>query len=96
MKSACSVSSISPAEYFDYVDRMTAFESFGVYTPLTLSLTGDGEPERLSAAAMTAAVFQTLNVVPAAGRVFSTAEDVPGVHVAVGRSRTSTAVTGPS
>jgi hypothetical protein len=45
-----AVASISPAEYFDYRDRMTAFESFGVYTTTTLSLTGDGEPERLSAA----------------------------------------------
>jgi len=78
-----AVASISPAEYFDYLDRMTAFESFGVYTTLTLSLTGDGEPERLSAAAMTAGVFQTLRVVPAAGRGFSAAEDVPGVDVAV-------------
>ena len=78
-----AVESVSPAEYFDYRDRMTAFESFGVYTPLTLSLTGDGEPERLAAAAMSASVFQTLGVVPAAGRVFSATEDVPGVRVAV-------------
>jgi predicted permease len=78
-----AVASISPAEYFDYRDRMTAFESFGVYTPLTRSLTGDGEPERLSAAAMSASVFQTLGVVPTLGRVFSSAEDAPGVNVAV-------------
>ena len=78
-----AVASISPAEYFDYLERMTAFESFGVYTPLVLSLTGDGEPERLSSAAMSAAVFQALRVVPATGRAFSPTEDVPGVHVAV-------------
>ena len=78
-----AVASISPAEYFDYRDRMTAFESFGVYTTPTLSLTGDGEPERLSAAALSAAVFQTLAVAPAAGRVIASTEDVPGVNVAV-------------
>jgi predicted permease len=75
--------SISPAEYFDYRDRLQAFESLGVYTAATLSITGDGEPEQLPAAALTAGVFQTLGVTPALGRVFSTAEDVPGVDVVV-------------
>src|SRR5689334_17196646 len=36
-----AVASISPAEYFDYRDRLTAFESFGVYAPAVVSLTGD-------------------------------------------------------
>src|SRR5690349_7546153 len=40
-----ATTSISPAEYFDYLDRLTAFESFGVYASNTLSLTGDGDPE---------------------------------------------------
>jgi predicted permease len=78
-----AVASISPAEYFDYRDRMQAFESFGVYAPATVSVTGNGEPEQLPAAAMSAAVFPTLGVAPAAGRVFGESEDVPGVNVAV-------------
>ncbi|HUQ79837.1 MAG TPA: ABC transporter permease [Gemmatimonadaceae bacterium] len=75
--------SISPAEYFDYRDRLTAFEAFGVYALASVSLTGDGEPERLSAAAMTASIFPTLRVTPALGRVFAESEDVPGVNVAM-------------
>jgi predicted permease len=75
--------SISPAEYFDYRDRLQAFESFGVYAPATLSVTGEGEPEQLPAAVMTAGVFQALGVRPALGRVFSESEDVPGVNVVV-------------
>ena len=75
--------SISPAEYFDYLDRLQTFESFGVYAPATVSVTGDGEPEQLPAVVMTASVFPALGVAPALGRVFSESEDVPGVNVVV-------------
>lgn len=78
-----AIASISPAEYFDYRDRLKAFESFGVYTTAIYSLTGDGEPERLSAAAMTSDVFRVLGVAPVAGRTFTPAEDVPGATTVV-------------
>jgi putative ABC transport system permease protein len=78
-----AIGSISPAEYFDYRDRLSAFESLGVYAPAVASLTGDGEPERVPAVALTAGVFPALGVTPVAGRAFTPAEDVPGVNVAV-------------
>ena len=75
--------SISPAEYFDYRDRLRAFDSFGVYAPATVSVTGEGEPEQLPAVVMTAGVLRALGMTPALGRVFSESEDVPGVTVVV-------------
>ena len=42
-----------------------------------MNLTGDGEPERVSAAAVTSNLFSTLGVSPRIGRVFTAAEDVP-------------------
>jgi predicted permease len=74
-------SSISPAEYFDYLDQLTAFEQIGVSAPVTVSLTGDGEPERLPAAAVSVGVLRGLGVAPVAGRVFAPEEDVPAPQV---------------
>ena len=49
-----------------------------------MNLTGDGDPERVSAASVTANLFSTLGVSPIRGRVFTEAEDVPnGPNVAV-------------
>ena len=78
-----AISSVSPAEYFDYRDGTKTFEAFGVYTPAVVSLTGDGEPERLPAVLLSAGVFPALGVAPAVGRVISSSEDVPGVNVVV-------------
>src|SRR5215203_2886209 len=78
-----AISSVSPAEYFDYRDGTKTFAAFGVYTPAVVSLTGDGEPERLPAVLLSAGVFPALGVAPAVGRVISPAEDVPGVNVVV-------------
>jgi len=76
-------SSISPAEYFDYLDQLTAFERIGVSTDAIVSLTGDGEPERLPAGALSAGVLPVLGVSPVLGRVFAAEEDVPSPDVVV-------------
>jgi len=75
--------SISPAEYFDYLDQLTAFERVGVSTTAIVSITGDGEPERLPAAAVSAGVLPVLGVAPVAGRVFAPEEDVAAPEVVV-------------
>ena len=76
-------SSISPAEYFDYLDQLTAFERIGVSTPAIVSITGEGEPERLPATAVSAGVLPLLGVAPVAGRVFAPQEDVPSPEVVI-------------
>ncbi|HEX5438242.1 MAG TPA: ABC transporter permease, partial [Gemmatimonadaceae bacterium] len=70
---------LSPAEYFDYRDRVQAFSAFGAYAAgQQMNLTGGDRPERLSAAYLTAGVFPALGVQPALGRVFTAEEDRPG------------------
>ena len=70
---------LSPAEYFDYRDRVSAFSAFGVYaTGQAVNLTGSDLPERLRASYLTTGVFPSLGITPALGRTFTTAEDAPG------------------
>jgi putative ABC transport system permease protein len=56
-----------------------AFDAIAVYdNGQALSLTGDGQPERIIAANVTDGFFTTLGVAPAAGRVFQAGDDAPG------------------
>src|SRR5262249_33835113 len=48
------------------------------YVPKRLNLTGEGEPEKLSAFYATASLFSTLGVVASHGRTFMPEEDQPG------------------
>src|SRR5690242_19186686 len=70
---------LSPAEYFDFRDRVHAVAAFGGYaTGEQMTLTGGEAPERVSAAYLTAGVFPALGVQPALGRAFTADEDRPG------------------
>src|SRR6266404_960161 len=64
--------SVSPLDFLDYRKQNTTFEefaaSFGI--PLPVNLTGNGEPERLTAAGVTGNYFQALGAKPAFGRTF--------------------------
>ncbi len=55
-----------------------SLESVAVYSPLTLSLTTNGDPEAVSGARASESVFHVLGVAPAMGRGFSVNEDKPG------------------
>jgi putative ABC transport system permease protein len=70
---------ISPGLYMLYVDDNDVFVSSGIYTDANVNMTGDdGPPSRLQAALTSRDVFETLGVMPAAGRTFDAAEDAPG------------------
>jgi predicted permease len=69
---------LSPAEFFDYRDRLRSLEAVGAYAVASANLTGDGTPERLRAAFLSAGVVPALGVAPAAGRAFAAGEDAPG------------------
>ena len=71
---------LSPAEYFDYRDRLRSLESMGAYAVGPANLTGGGTPERLRAGYLTAGVFPALGVGAAAGRTFAAGEDAPGAE----------------
>src|SRR6185295_9820558 len=75
-----SRASVSPLDFLDYRKQNTTFEEFAASfsIPLPLNLTGNGEPERLTGAAVTGNYFQALGVKPALGRTFQLENEQPG------------------
>ena len=65
--------SVSPPDFLDYRAQNKTFEQFAASgtLPQYRNLTGGGEPERLTASAVTGNYFQTFEVVPLLGRGFS-------------------------
>lgn len=69
---------MSPSLYFTYRDENHAFESMGVYTGDSVSVTGVAEPEQVHSLLVTYGVLPTLAVKPFLGRFFSAQDDSPG------------------
>ena len=67
---ASSRMELSPANYRDWKREGRSFETMGALAVRPLNLSGDGDPERVEAAAVTAEVLPLLGVAPAWGRVF--------------------------
>jgi len=61
--------SVSPADYVDYRTQNTVFSQLGAYYQDNYTVTGQHEPERVSAALATPNMFDVLGVTPALGRV---------------------------
>jgi putative ABC transport system permease protein len=72
--------SVSPPDYLDFRSQNKTFEQlaamFGGSMPV--SLTGGGDPERLTASVVTGNFFQTFGVTPMLGRGFSLDNEKPG------------------
>ena len=60
----------SQPEFMDYKSLSNVFENAAAYTAASLTLTGDGEPQRLRGLNVTRDFFPVLGMVPAAGRLF--------------------------
>jgi putative ABC transport system permease protein len=75
---------VAAAEYLDYRARNRCFAQTGAYEAAGFNLTGEGNPLRVNAAAVTASVFQLLGVPPRLGRFFTADEErFGGAPVAV-------------
>jgi putative ABC transport system permease protein len=68
---------VSEGEVNDYRRRSRTLAEVAAWSEGQVNLTGDAEPERVSAASVTANLFSTLGVAATAGRVFTAQEDVP-------------------
>jgi putative ABC transport system permease protein len=68
---------VAEGEVLDYRRRSRTLAEIGAWGEGQVNLTGDGEPERVSAASVTANLFSTLGVRPAIGRTFTAQEDLP-------------------
>lgn len=61
---------LSPANYRDFKEQTSSFESLGAFLRDAVNLTGGGEPQRVSMAAVTPEVFPLLGVRPSFGVAF--------------------------
>ena len=69
---------LSPANYRDWKRMSASFEAMGAFYELPVNLVGQGEPQRLDRAAVTAGLFPLLGVQPVLGRLFAAADDRAG------------------
>jgi len=67
---------VATGEVVDYRRRAQTLSEVAAWGETQVNLTGDGDPERVAAANVTANLFPTLGVGAMLGRTFSAAEDV--------------------
>ena len=70
----------SGAEFRDYREMAGSFDALAAVVNRYLNLTGDGDPERLVAARVSAELFPLLGAEAAVGRTFTPEEDELGSH----------------
>jgi putative ABC transport system permease protein len=71
---------IAAYQYLAWKENGASFDDLAAYTDNNFNLTGNGEPERISCAQVTASLFTTLGLQPVRGRVFLPEEDKPGAN----------------
>jgi len=76
--SGMRIFAVSPANYFDWRDQNHAFERTSIYRYKQFNITGQGEPDVLVAARVSADFFSVLGVQPTLGRTFRADEEEPG------------------
>lgn len=69
---------VSGPNFLDWQAESRAFAALAAVQLHSYNLSAEGQPERVSGALVTSALFQALGTGPALGRAFSTAEDRPG------------------
>ena len=62
--------SVSPADYLDWVRTATSFTGMAAMTEVTADLTGEGDPEKVTVAAVSAPYFEVFAIRPLHGRTF--------------------------
>ena len=68
-------STVSEPEFVDYRDGTTRFERVAAFVSVPVTLTGEGEPERVTVGRVSDGFFSILDVAPAIGRTFLPEED---------------------
>ena len=69
---------VNIAIFEEWRKQMTTFESAGIAQANVFNLTGDGQPEQVRGALVSASIFSVLGVQPRLGRAFSKEEDQAG------------------
>jgi putative ABC transport system permease protein len=66
------------ADFLDFRDRVRAFDQVAAYGNWSTNLTGEAEPQRVTALRMTANFFEMLGIRAAVGRALVPDDDTPG------------------
>ena len=74
---------VAPADFVDWRAQSRAFTTIAAASDFNLNLSGDGEPQRLRALALSPGFLDALGVAPVRGRVFRADEEEPGNRVAI-------------
>src|SRR5215216_3085697 len=69
---------VSPGNFLEWKKQQTSFEQLEAHRSEQYDLTGQGDPERLTAERVTAGMFPMLGVAALHGRSFTIDEDRPG------------------
>ncbi len=73
----------APANFFDWKNQNQSFSDMAACAEFSFNLTGDGEPERVTAFAVTENFLPLFGVQPLLGRSFLAEEDRPGANKVV-------------
>jgi putative ABC transport system permease protein len=68
----------SPLNYRDVKRMSKSFEAMGAYTPDSVNLVGQGDPQRVYTIAVTSEVIPVLGTQPLLGRLFTTSDERDG------------------
>jgi putative ABC transport system permease protein len=71
---------VSWADYADWKVQNRAFDAIAAYQVGDHNLTGNGDPEQVQGASVSASLFPVLRESPQLGRSFSADDDRPGAH----------------
>ena len=71
---------VAPGQYLEWRAQATSFEALAALRQRSYSVTGTGEPVRVSALEVTSDLFPILGASPVLGRTFSSAEATAGEH----------------
>jgi putative ABC transport system permease protein len=69
---------ITQGLYYHYAERARTLDGIALYNTADMTLTGDGEPERIHVGRVTPSLASVLRVSPAVGRWFTEQEGAPG------------------
>jgi predicted permease len=78
LPSATGFPGLAGYQYLAWKEKSASFEDIAAFSDDNINLIGDGEPERIPYASVTASLFTTLGVQPMRGRFFLPEEDKPG------------------
>ncbi len=73
-----TIFSVSPANFLDWNRQNHAFEAMAAYNPMSVNLTGTGEPESIAGVRVTPEFFSLLRIHPLLGRTFVPEENESG------------------